>query len=60
MVSGDKHFDIVKCQLNTIYDNIVVNRVETIEEGIMSDNIEALYLPKNRIPVLKLIRGIAN
>lgn len=97
MVSGDKHFDIVKCQLNTLYDSIVVNRVETIEEGIMryymidiaslndlqesleqlygtnvgqatyekligimSDNIEALYLPKNRIPVLKLIKSIAN
>ena len=35
MVSVDKHFDIVKCQLNAIYNNIVVNRVETIEEGIM-------------------------
>lgn len=35
MVSADKHFNIVKSELNTLYEDIVVNRVETIEEGIM-------------------------
>lgn len=35
MVSGDKHFDIVKNELSNLYGDIVVNRVESIEEGMM-------------------------
>ena len=99
MVSGDKHFDIVKNELGTMYDKITVNRVESIEEGIMRyflldiDSLSSLqemldqmygleigedtYLnikglfeeqeqpaalpsPRTRIPVLQVIKSLAN